>query len=346
MSSSTSTSPIFELVVAVDQPDPLVRVVDGRLPRPCADGTACEAMLLSETEPDVDFSTAHPSADLQLTIVGRGIIDPAVPFGDLDQRGPFGEATIGGGDYQTGRRSPAVLLVNGVDTVSHAPAFDLTGRTYVWTAPVDVAAIHPWTAGAFRDAVEEMTRGLLAADPAYSVESPLTQISGALALADASSARLLLIGSLGVAILLAFAVFLALVVRDDVAAEVARLIAVGARRRDRVAFLVLEAGIPAVIGGVIGWFGGALVVAFLAGWAGADAHRDRHGRDPRPGFARGGVPGDPRRCHDDGPGDSAGTVMGRGHPDGRGGRPDGHRHPRLATRVDGPARHRPPWLAR
>ena len=177
--------PIFELVVAVDQPDPLVRVVDGRLPRPCADGTACEAMLLSETEPDVDFSTAHPSADLQLTIVGRGIIDPAVPFGDLDQRGPFGEATIGGGDYQTGRRSPAVLLVNGVDTVSHAPAFDLTGRTYVWTAPVDVAAIHPWTAGAFRDAVEEMTRGLLAADPAYSVESPLTQISGALALADA-----------------------------------------------------------------------------------------------------------------------------------------------------------------
>ena len=215
-------------------------------------------------------ATAHPSADLRLTIVGRGIIDPAVPFGDLDQRGPFGEATIGGGDYQTGRRSPAVLLVNGVDTVSHAPAFDLTGRTYVWTAPVDVAAIHPWTAGAFRDAVEEMTRGLLAADPAYSVESPLTQISGALALADASSARLLLIGSLGVAILLAFAVFLALVVRDDVAAEVARLIAVGARRRDRVAFLVLEAGIPAVIGGVIGWFGGALVVAFLAGWAGAE----------------------------------------------------------------------------
>jgi ABC-type lipoprotein release transport system permease subunit len=73
-----------------------------------------------------------------------------------------------------------------------------------------------------------------------------------------------------VAILLAFAVFLALVVRDDVAAEVARLTAVGARRRDRITFLVLEAGIPAVIGGVIGWFGGALVVAALAGWASAD----------------------------------------------------------------------------
>ena len=71
-----------------------------------------------------------------------------------------------------------------------------------------------------------------------------------------SSARLLLIGSLGVAILLAFAVFLALVVRDDVAAEIARLTAIGARRRDRITFLVLEAGIPAVIGGVIGWWSG------------------------------------------------------------------------------------------
>jgi FtsX-like permease family protein len=262
--------PVFELVVAVDQPEPLVTMVDGRLPKPCADGTACEALLLSETEPDFAFTTAHPSSDLRLTIVGRGIIDPAVPFGDLDQRGPFGEATIGGGDYQTGRRSPAVLLVNGIDAISHAPAFDVTGRTYVWTAAVDVQAIHPWTAGAFREAVEGMTRDLLAVDPAYSVESPLTQIGTALGLADASSARLLLIGSLGVAILLAFAVFLALVVRDDVAAEVARLTAVGARRRDRITFLVLEAGIPAVIGGVIGWFGGALVVAALAGWASAD----------------------------------------------------------------------------
>ena len=262
--------PLFELVVGVDKPDPLVTILDGRLPRSCVDGTACEAMLLSETAPDVDFSAAHPSEDLRLTVVGRGVIDPAVPFGDVDQRGPFGEATIGGGDYQTGRRSPAVLLVNGVDAVSHAPALDLTGRTYVWTAPVDVAAIHPWTAGRFHDAVEGMTRELLAADEAYTVESPLTQISAALSLADASSARLLLIGSLGVAILLAFAVFLALVVRDDVAAEVTRLTAVGARRRDRVAFLVLEAGIPALIGGVIGWIGGAFVIALLAGWAAAD----------------------------------------------------------------------------
>ena len=263
--------PVFELVVGVDEPKPLVTLVDGRLPAPCDDGKACEAILLSETKPDFDFTTAHPAPDLRLTIVGRGIMDPAVPFGELDQRGPFGEITIGGGDYQTGRRSPAVLLVDGVDAISHAPAFDITGRTYVWTAPVDVAAIHPWTAGSFRAGVESLTRDLAAGDAAYSVESPLTKIAIALGLADASSARLLLIGSLGVAILLAFAVFLALVVREDVGAEVARLNAVGARRRDRVVFLVLEAALPAVLGGVIGWILGAAVVAVLAGWADADA---------------------------------------------------------------------------
>ena len=262
--------PVFELVVGVDDPGPLVTLVEGRLPTPCVGGRACEALLLSETKPEFDFSTARPAADLDLTIVGRGIIDPAVPFGALDQRGPFGEITIGGGDYQTGRRSPAVLMVDGVDALAHAPAFDVTGRTYVWTAPVDVGSIHPWTAGPFRAAVEGLRNDLAASDAAFSIDSPVTQIDIALGQADAASARLLLIGSLGVAILLAFAVFLALVVRDDVAAEVARLDAVGARRRDRLAFLVLEAAIPAVIGGVIGWIGGGLVVAMLAGWAAVD----------------------------------------------------------------------------
>ena len=71
-------NPVFELVVAVDKPDPLVTVIQGRLPKPCVDHTACEAFLLSETEPDFDFSAARPSANLDLKIVGRGVIDPAV----------------------------------------------------------------------------------------------------------------------------------------------------------------------------------------------------------------------------------------------------------------------------
>jgi FtsX-like permease family protein len=264
-------APVFELVVGVDQPEPLVALFDGRLPRPCIDGRRCEALLLSEVAPDFDFRVARPAPDLELEIVGRGVIDPAVPFGALDQRGPFGEITIGGGDYQTGRRSPAVLMVNGVAAVARAPAFDVTGRTYVWASPVDVGAMHPWTANPFRDAVDGLTRDLVAADSAFSVESPLGQLSIALSRADAAAARLLLIGSLAVAILLAFAVFLALVVRDDVGAEVARLRTVGAHRHDRIEFLVLEAAVPAVVGGIVGWVAGAVVVAMLSTWSGADA---------------------------------------------------------------------------
>ena len=264
-------APVFELVVGVDEPEPLVTLFDGRLPRPCLDGRRCEALLLSEVAPDFDFRVARPAPDLELEIVGRGVIDPAVPFGALDQRGPFGEITIGGGDYQTGRRSPAVLMVDGVAALANAPAFDVTGRTYVWTSAVDMEAIHPWTAGSFRTAVEGVTRDLAAQDTAFSVESPLSQLGTALTRADVASARLLLIGSLGVAILLAFAVFLALVVREDVGAEVARLAAVGARRRDRIRFLIFEAAIPAALGGAIGWIAGAIVVAALAAWSGVDA---------------------------------------------------------------------------
>lgn len=262
--------PVFELIVAVDDPAAWLTLTEGRLPARCVDGRRCEAVLLSESRPDPAFNVAHPAADLELTIVGRGLLDPAVPFGDLDQRGPFGPRPVGGGEYQIGRSSPAVILVNGVDAMARAPALAQTGRTYVWTAPIDAGAIHPWTADAIRDAVAALTRDLAADDPAFTVASPIPQLDEGLARADAARGRLLVLGSLGVAILLAFGVFLALVIRDDVSAEVNRLAAVGARRRDRLAFLALEALIPAVAGGVLGWVGGGAGVALLSAWAGVD----------------------------------------------------------------------------
>jgi hypothetical protein len=261
-------APVFEQIVAVDDPASLVTLTEGRLPAHCVDGARCEALLLSEVPADPEFIVARPAPGVELTIVGRGLIDPAVPFGDIDQRGAFGQKQVGGGEYQNSRSSPSVLLVDGLDAIARLPVFDHSGRTYLWTAPLRVDAIHPWTTDAVADDVDTLTRDLAAADPAYTVQSPMPSIEAALSRADAGRGRLLVIGSLGVAILLAFAVFLALVVREDTAAEVARLSAVGARRRDRIAFLLLEAMIPAVIGGIIGWAIGALVVAVLATWSG------------------------------------------------------------------------------
>ncbi len=264
-------APVFELIVAVDDPETWLTLTEGRLPVRCEDGERCEAVLLSESAPDVDFRIARPAPGVELTIVGRGLLHPAMPFGDLDQRGPFGSRPIGGGEYQTGRSSPAVILVNGVEAVAKAPAFDRTGRTYVWTAPLDVDRVHPWTAGALREATAALARDLAADDTAFTVTSPMPGLEAALARADAARGRLLIVGSLGVAILLAFGVFVALVIREDVGAEVARLRAVGARRRDRIAFLVLEAMIPAAIGGIAGWAVAAVVVAALSAWSGSDA---------------------------------------------------------------------------
>ena len=141
---------VVDLVVAVDDPAAWLTIVDGRAPVPCLDGAACEAILLSEDPAPAGFDVAHPAPDLALRIVGRGRLDGAIPFDDLDQRGPFGDRRSGG-EYQTERASPAVLLVDGVDALSRSPALDSTGRTYVWTLPLDPTTLHPWTAAAFED---------------------------------------------------------------------------------------------------------------------------------------------------------------------------------------------------
>ena len=261
------SSGTFDQLVAVDQPEPLTTLIEGRLPAPC-DGRQCEAILLSETAPNPAIAVFRPAAGLELIVVGRGRLDPAVPFGSLDQRGPFGERPLN--DQQTGSRSPAVLLVRGVDAIAAGEALDRTGRTYLFTAPLSPAAIHPWTADDYAAAVAALTRQLADDDAGFTLTSPVPIIDEHLARADAGRGRLLLIGSLGVAILLAFAVFAALVARADAAAEVGRLLAVGARRRDRLGLVAVEALVPAVLGGAVGWTLGAVIVAALAGWQGIE----------------------------------------------------------------------------
>ena len=236
-------TPVVDLVIAVDDPADWLTLTEGRAPSPCVDGTSCEAVLLAEEPAPAGFTVAHPDADLALTIVGRGQLHATIPFGQLDQRGPFGDRRTGG-DYQTGRASPAILLVNGVDAIATSPALDRTGRTYVWASPVRAGAVHPWTAEPFGAAVDAMTRDLRDADSAFSIASPLDVVALEIARADAARGRLLFVGSLGVAILLAFAVFLAQVMRDDLDRELVRLAAAGARRRQRGLLLLLETVVP------------------------------------------------------------------------------------------------------
>jgi hypothetical protein len=256
---------VFDLIVAIDDPAAWTTILDGRLPEPCTP-ERCEALLASETVAPPGFGTARPTATLALPIVGRGLLDPAVPFEALDQSGPVGERPAL--DYQTDRRTPAVLLVNGVDALAAHASLARTGRTYVWTAPLRADAIHAWTAGQFETTVGSVARQLADHDSAFTFSSPMGRIGLELERADAARGRLLLIGSLAVAILLAFVVFAAIVGRADHAAESARLRTFGARRRDQVAFTFLEALIPVVVGGLIGWPIGVIGSSILAGAVG------------------------------------------------------------------------------
>jgi hypothetical protein len=260
---------IVDQVLAVDDAEPWTRLIEGRLPAPCLDGQHCEAILLSEAPVLGGGVVLNPVPGLELTLVGRGLVDDAVPFGLLDQRGPIGERPSGG-TYQTGDERPALLLVVGLDAVAASPALEVTGRTYVWTAPLKPAAVHPWTVTAFGVALDATTRGLVTEDRDFSLASPIGTLNDELARARASQGRLILIEALGVAVLLAFAVFLGLVVRADVAGETARLAAAGARARHRAAFWILEAAIPSATGAVVGLLAGAGLVAWLAVRAGSD----------------------------------------------------------------------------
>jgi hypothetical protein len=108
-------TPVVDLVIAVDDPADWLTLTEGRAPAPCVDGTSCEAVLLAEEPEPAGFTVAHPDADLALTIVGRGQLHATIPFGQPDQRGPFGDRRTGG-DYQTGAR--ARLSGNGVDAMA------------------------------------------------------------------------------------------------------------------------------------------------------------------------------------------------------------------------------------
>ena len=148
-------------------------------------------------------------------------------------------------------------------------ALERTGRTYVWTAPLRPGAVRPWTATAFEAAFAGATRQLAEDDSAFTSAGPVGRIADELVRAEAARGRLLLIGSLAVAILLAFAVFAALVGRADIAAEVARLRPLGARRRDVASFLLFEALLPVAAGGLLGWPVGLAVTGALGAWLGA-----------------------------------------------------------------------------
>jgi hypothetical protein len=256
----------FELqLAALDDPATAVRVESGRLPSHC-DGATCEAVLLSRTAVPVVEQGTWRVADLELSIVGRATPMDDRALGPLDLRGP---AARPGDDsyFLEGSPPAAILLVAGTEPLLLAPSVERVGRTLIRTAALRPDALRAWRLGELRDAIDAAQRSVGASG--VSVRSPLSALEEEASRAAAGAARLSAVGSLAVAVLLAFVLFGGLLARGDVNAELIRLSRLGATRRQRRILVPLQAGATALLGGLAGLVAGIAASAAVALLAGA-----------------------------------------------------------------------------
>ena len=262
----------YELqLVGVDDPARAVTLAEGRVPAPCAGsaGTPCEAILLSVAATPADLPPVVRIGTLEIRIVGRGTLSTTIPVSQLDERGPQipGLDT----DHPTAALEvpPAFLLVNGVRAAAAAPGAATTGRIYFWTAPLRAELIHPWSVQPLRDALDSARATLASTEPSLNLAAPTQTIDDQLARAAANGGRLLLVGSLGVAILVAFAAYAALLGRRDIRHELDRLSAAGGGRGAGTLLVAFEAGIPTLLGGLLGWLVAAIAAPLVTPLPGA-----------------------------------------------------------------------------
>ncbi len=246
---------VFRLAAAQDAAT-AVRLISGRLPKPCAGGT-CEVLLIGAQQPDLD-------PQLGISIVGRAVLtDPVVLAGTFDP----------------GPETP-VLLTSDLEGLDHHEPVILIQRSYGWVAGLDPQALRIAGLGTLLRATA------VAADDAeragMALTAPDDALVGASARARASSRRLLLVGGQLVAVLAAFVALAALGLRDDHREARTLLARRGASRAQSLGFTAAEAGWPVLAGlvpGVAGGLAAAYAVASHEGVDGGQLVRDALGGD-------------------------------------------------------------------
>jgi hypothetical protein len=254
-------------VVAVDGATRWISLLAGRMPARC-DGSECEAVLLSGVEEPGDLPGVLHVGALVVHLVGRATMASPIPLGHLDERGPQkppADPTTQGVDP-----APALLLLDGVAGVAGAPGAAAIGRTYLWTAPLRASVLHPWTVPSFEDALGAARARLASSAPALSLASPSEPIRREIARGLANDGRLLLVGTLGGAVLVAFVGYAALLGRRDLRGELDRLAAAGAGRTAGALLVTIEVLVPTLLGTAAGWAGAAVVARFTVTGAGSD----------------------------------------------------------------------------
>src|SRR5712692_7157181 len=252
---------VFDLA-AVDGVSDFVRVTSGRSPRKCTP-QLCEVVQLAGSGPIPQLP------GLKLVRVGTARLTSALPFGTILTQQTSSSLVRSALAYHA-PASPPFLLAEGVDGTAVLPALDFQYRSYAWATGVYPDRVHPWDAGRFGTDVERARSELAARSPQFDVTAPTAAVASALDTSRVSGRRLLLIGGEAAALLLAFTVLAATRLRRDADATWRRLTWFGARTWQLVALSAAEGTAIAVVGTLVGWSVGCLVVVPVA----HQLHRD------------------------------------------------------------------------
>jgi hypothetical protein len=248
-------------VRAADHLDRYVRLLSGRLPRPCTP-QHCEVLRLEGTGPIP--STRY----LDLIEVGRAVLKPGTPFAPFVLPAPHTEEIARAVRYHTPQPSP-VVIANGVAGLTKTKELETFYRAYAWFSPVGGSDVHPWALGGFSSRVERLSAAIEAGTESYQVTAPTDSLAGAADAARAASRRLLLLGGEGGVLLLAFTVLTAAALRRDVADARRRLQWHGARRFQVELQTLAESLALGTAGTIVGFVAGGAAAAVIARRAGS-----------------------------------------------------------------------------
>ncbi len=240
-------------LVGLDGIAGFVRLRTGRLPQNCVPAR-CEVLQIG-----VGDRQRLDEGDIHLVRVG---------IADLPGRAVFGGSLS---TTQIGGDAPVLLVANGGHAFDALPAFDGIFRTYSWIVPVDPAKLHVWEITRVL-ADETRAQGNLArVGDVFRLSGPDQALLDARASGRVSAQRLVLVGGEASALLLGFAIVVAVGMRRGLASERRRLRQRGATSWQTFLAAAGEIGALTLFGTLLGVVLGVAVVSGIARTAASPA---------------------------------------------------------------------------
>ena len=245
-----------------------VQLRAGRLPRECRP-QRCEVLRLRGE----GRLPAPPG--LRLVEVGEATLTSNALFGDFlaptDNALADAEvspAVAAAAGYHR-PAPPPLFLAEGVSALAEAPALARLYRSYAWVAPLEPGVPRLWEIDELAAGTARARSELQARTRSFDLVAPVEELRSAQEESRRAGHRLALVGGEAAVLLFAFAILAALTLRQDQRAARRRLAWAGARSWQLALLTVVEAGLIALAGTVLGFTLGLAGGALVAERAGA-----------------------------------------------------------------------------